>query len=193
MSYINTNVSGVIAVNNLNKNNASLQTSLERLSTGYRINSGKDDLAGLIAAQSLAAEQQATTTAISNAQLANNIIETAEGSLSEVSSLLVSLQGLVGNAANSAGLSQDEKDADQLQVDLILSTVNRISNSASFQGVKLLNEGRQTHFGFVDHVGFHLGVDQFGHCGQHFAGSRGFGNRFCCRPASSTSWAPAQV
>ncbi len=139
MSYINTNVSAMIAVNNLNKNNASLQTSLERLSTGYRINSGKDDPAGLIASQSLAAEQQATTTAISNAQLANNIIGTAEGSLSEVSSLLVSLQGLVGNAANSAGLSQDEKDADQLQVDSILSTVNRISNSASFQGVKLLN------------------------------------------------------
>ncbi len=139
MSRINTNVSSLIAVNNLNKNNASLQTSLERLSTGYRINSGKDDPAGLIASQSLAAEAQATTTAISNAQLADNIVGTAEGSLSEVSDLLVSLQGLVGNAANSAGLSQDEKDADQLQVDSILSTINRISNSSSFQGVKLLN------------------------------------------------------
>jgi flagellin len=139
MSRINTNVSSLIAVNNLNKNNQSLQTSLERLSTGYRINSGKDDPAGLIASQSLAAETQATTTAISNAQLADNIVGTAEGSLSEVSNLLVSLQGLVGNAANSAGLSQDEKDADQLQVDSILSTINRISNSASFQGVKLLN------------------------------------------------------
>ena len=139
MSRINTNVSSLIAVNNLNKNNNSLQTSLERLSTGYRINSGKDDPAGLIASESLQAEQTATSTAISNAQLANNIIGTAEGSLSEVSNLLVSLQGLVGNAANSAGLSQDEKNADQLQVDSILSTINRISNSASFQGVKLLN------------------------------------------------------
>jgi flagellin len=139
MSRINTNVSSLIAVNNLNKNNSALQTSLQRLSTGYRINSGKDDPAGLIASQSLAAEQQATTTAISNAQLADNIVGTAEGSLSEVSNLLVSLQSLVGNAANSAGLSQDEKNADQLQVDSILSTINRISNSASFQGVKLLN------------------------------------------------------
>ena len=139
MSRINTNVSSLIAVNNLNKNNNSLQTSLQRLSTGYRINSGKDDPAGLIAAQSLMAEQQATSTAISNAQLADNIVGTAEGSLGEVSNLLVSLQSLVGNAANSAGLSQDEKNADQLQVDSILSTINRISNSASFQGVKLLN------------------------------------------------------
>jgi len=139
MSRINTNVTSLIAVSNLNKNSSALQVSLQRLSTGYRINSGKDDPAGLIATQSLRAEQQATTTAIANAQRADNIIGTAEGSLGEVSNLLVSLQGLVGNAANKAGLSQDEKDADQLQVDSILSTINRISNSASFEGVKLLN------------------------------------------------------
>ena len=139
MSRINTNVTSLIAVNSLNKNNASLQTSLQRLSTGYRINSGADDPSGLIASESLQAEQQATTTAISNAQRADNIIGTAEGALGEVSNLLVSLQGLVGDAANKAGLSQDEKDADQLQVDSILSTINRISNSASFAGVKLLN------------------------------------------------------
>ncbi len=139
MSRINTNVSSLIAVNNLNQNNNALQTSLERLSTGYRINSGKDDPAGLIASESLRAEQQATTTAISNAQRADSVIGTAEGSLAEVSNLLVSLQGLVGDAANKAGLSQDEKDADQLQVDSILSTINRISNSASFEGTKLLN------------------------------------------------------
>jgi flagellin len=139
MSRINTNVTSLLAVNNLNKNNSALQTSLQRLSTGYRINSGKDDPSGLIASESLKAEQQATSTAISNAQRADNIIGTAEGSLGEVSNLLVSLQGLVGDAANKAGLSQDEKDADQLQVDSILSTINRISNAASFEGVKLLN------------------------------------------------------
>jgi flagellin len=139
MSRINTNVSSLIAVHNLNTNNASLQTSLERLSTGYRINSGKDDPAGLIASESLKSEQKATETAIGNAQRADNIVSTAEGSLGEVSNLLVSLQGLVGNSANEAGLSQDEKDANQLQVDSILSTINRISNSSSFEGTKLLN------------------------------------------------------
>ena len=139
MSRINTNVSSLIAVRVLNTNNANLQTSLQRLSTGTRINSGKDDPAGLIASETLKAEQTATSAAISNAQRADNIIGTAEGSLGEVSNLLVSLQGLVGTAANKAGLSQDEKDANQLQVDSILSTINRISNSASFEGVKLLN------------------------------------------------------
>jgi flagellin len=139
MSRINTNVGSLIAVNALNKNNASEQQSLQRLSTGYRINSGADDPSGLIASESLQAEEKATSTAISNAQQANNIIATAEGSLSEVSNLLISLQGLVGDSANSAGLSTDEQNANQLQVDSILSTVNRISNSSSFQGVKLLD------------------------------------------------------
>ncbi len=139
MSRINTNVPSLIAVRVLNSNNVGLQQSLQRLSTGYRINSGKDDPAGLIASESLRAEQRSTEVAISNAQRADNIIGTAEGSLSEISNLLVSLQGLVGNAANKAGLSQDERDANQLQVDSILSTINRISNSASFQGTKLLN------------------------------------------------------
>jgi flagellin len=139
MSRINTNTSSIIAVNVLNRNSTSLQTSLQRLSTGYRINSGKDDPAGLIASEALRSEQKATETAVSNAQRADNIIGTAEGALSEVSNLLVNLQGLVGNTANEAGLSQDEKDANQLQVDSILSTINRISNSASFEGVKLLN------------------------------------------------------
>ncbi len=139
MSRINTNVSSLVSVRVLNSNNANLQTSLQRLSTGYRINSGKDDPAGLIASETLRAEQRSTEVAISNAQRADNIIGTAEGSLGEISNLLVSMQGLVGNAANKAGLSQDERDANQLQVDSILSTINRISNSASFQGAKLLN------------------------------------------------------
>jgi flagellin len=139
MSRINTNVSSLIAVNNLNKNQSALQTSIERLSTGTRINSGADDPAGLIASEGLLNESAATSTAVSNAQRADSIIGTADGALSEVSSLLTSLQSLVGDASNTAGLSQDEKDADQLQVDSILSTVNRISNSASFDGVKLLN------------------------------------------------------
>jgi len=139
MSRINTNVSSLISVRVLNGNNANLQTSLQRLSTGYRINQGKDDPAGLIASEALRAEQRSTEVAISNAQRADAIIGTAEGSLGEISNLLVSLQGLVNNSANKAGLSQDEKDANQLQVDSILSTINRISNSASFQGVKLLN------------------------------------------------------
>jgi flagellin len=139
MSVINTNVSSLIAQRALNQNQASLSTSLERLSTGLKINSGADDPAGLIASQNLQAEQTGINTAISNAQSANNVIGTAEGGLNEVSNLLTTLQGLVSQSANTGGLSTAEVGANQLQVDSILSTINRISQSTSFDGTKLLD------------------------------------------------------
>src|SRR3954465_8954416 len=91
MSRINTNVSSLIGQRVLNKNNQSLNTSLQRLSTGLRINSGADDPAGLIASENLKAEQTGISTAIDNANRASNIVGTAEGGLSEVSSLLTQL------------------------------------------------------------------------------------------------------
>ncbi|HSI36566.1 MAG: flagellin [Phycisphaerae bacterium] len=139
MSRINTNVSSLIAQRVYNKNSQSLNTSLERLSTGLKINKGADDPAGLIASENLRAEKTGISTAIDNAERASNIIGTAEGGLNEVSSLLNELQGLVGQAANSGGLSSEEKQANQLQVDSILGTINRIAASTSFQGKKLLN------------------------------------------------------
>ena len=139
MSVINTNVNSLIAQRSLAQNNTSLNTSLERLSTGLQINSGADNPAGLIAGLSLQQEQTGIQTAISNASLAGNVIGTAEGGLNEVSSLLTQVQGLVGQAANSGGLSSDEVAANQLQVDSILSTINRISQSTSFEGSQLLN------------------------------------------------------
>src|SRR3982750_3644886 len=139
MSRINTNVSSLIAQRVLTKNNNSLNTSLQRLSTGLKINTGADNPAGLIASENLRAEKAGITQAIDNAGRASNIIGTAEGGLSEVSNLLVELQSLVSQSANSGGLSKEEKDANQLQVDSILNTVNRIAQSTSFQGTKLLN------------------------------------------------------
>lgn len=139
MSTINTNLSSLVAQRSLTKNNTSLNSSLQRLSTGLKINSGKDDPAGLIAAKNLESEQTGINTAISNATRAGNIVGTAEGGLNEVSSLLTQLQGLVSQSANSGGLSNEEVAANQLQVDSILSTINRISGSTSFQGVQLLN------------------------------------------------------
>ncbi|MDB5333742.1 MAG: flagellin, partial [Phycisphaerales bacterium] len=139
MGRINTNVSSLIAQTSLAKNNANLNTSLQRLSTGLKINTGADDPAGLIASESLKAEQTGITQAINNANAANNIIGTAEGGLGEVSNLLNQLNGLVNQSANSGALSKDEVAANQLQVDSILSTVNRIAGSTSFQGTKLLN------------------------------------------------------
>ncbi|HUB24060.1 MAG TPA: flagellin [Tepidisphaeraceae bacterium] len=139
MSVINTNVSSLIAQNILAQNNSALNTSLERLSTGLQINSGADNPSGLIAVESFNQENTGLTTAINNAGLANNVIGTAAGGLSQVSDLLTQLQGLLGQAANTGGLSTDQVNADQLQVDSILNTINRIAGNTNFEGKALLN------------------------------------------------------
>ena len=139
MATINTNVSSLIAQNAFAKNTQSLNTSLQRLSTGLKINSGADDPSGYIASQALEGESTGITSAISNANRANNVIGTAEGGLTEVSSLLNQLQGLVNQSANTGGLSSSEISANQLQVDSILSTINRVANSTNFNGTNLLD------------------------------------------------------
>lgn len=139
MSRINTNVQSLIAQRVLNANNGTLNQSLERLSTGLRINRGKDDPAGLIASENLRSEKASLNAAIGNAERADQVANIAEGGLQEVSGLLTELQGLVTSSANGAGLSADEKAANQLQIDSILQTIDRIASATSFQGKKLLN------------------------------------------------------
>lgn len=139
MSRINTNVPSLVAAQVLNRNNQAMNLSLERLSTGLRINKGKDDPAGLIASETLRSEMTAIQAAMDNANRADNIISVAEGALNEVNALLLELEGLVDRSANEAGLSDEEVAANQLQIDSILDTINRISTSTEFQGEKLLN------------------------------------------------------
>lgn len=139
MSRINTNVSSLIAQRTLGSQNMGLNKSLQRLSTGLRINRGADDPAGLIASENLRSEKAAINSAITNAERAEQVVNVAEGGLQEVSNLLVELQSLVSSTANEAGVSDEEKAANQLQIDSILQTIDRIANSTSFQGEKLLN------------------------------------------------------
>ncbi len=139
MSRINTNVTSLLSQRILKNNNSSLNTSLERLSTGLAINRGKDDPAGLIASENLRSEKASINAAIDNAERADQVMNIAEGGLQEVSALLLEVQGLVGESANDAGLSKEEKEANQLQIDSILQTIDRIASSTNFQGAKLLN------------------------------------------------------
>lgn len=139
MTRINTNVSSMISARVLNQQNTAMNKSLQRLSTGLKINTGADDPSGLIASEVLRGEKASITAAISNGERAGQVISTAEGALNEVSSLLTELEDLVSTAANTDGLGEDEIQAKQLQVDSILSTINRIANSTEFEGKKLLN------------------------------------------------------
>jgi len=139
MTRINTNVSSLVAQNRLQTSNKDLQTALTRLSTGLRINKGSDDPAGLIASEALRSEITSINKSISNTRRASQIISTADSALGQVSSLLNDIRGLVVEAANSGALSPDEIAANQLQVDSSLEAINRIAQTTTFQGRKLID------------------------------------------------------
>jgi flagellin len=167
MGRINTNVQSLIAQRVLGQNQQSLTSSLERLSTGFRINSGKDDPAGLIASNNLGAEIVGKNTAISNANRADQVVNIAAGGLTEVSGLLTQLQGLVTSSASTSGISDSEKQANQLQIDSILQTIDRVASSTSFQGIKLLNG----NFDFKT-SGVNAGVSDYKINAAKFSGSQ---------------------
>jgi flagellin len=139
MSRINTNIEALVALGRLRRNQTDLSTRLERLATGLRINRGKDDPAGLIVSETLRKEYRSIEQAISNSTRAINFISTAEGALNEVSSLLLDLRMLIQSSANVGALSDDEMQANQQEIDAILSSIDRISNTTQFAGEKLLN------------------------------------------------------
>jgi flagellin len=139
MARINTNVSAMAAQRGLAKSQRTLNETLQRLSSGLRINRGADDPAGLIASEGLRGELAGIDQAISNSERASNVISTAEASLSEVASLLLNIKELVVEAANSGALSRDEVEANQLQIDSAMESITRISNTATFAGLQLLN------------------------------------------------------
>ncbi len=139
MARISTNIASLIAQHNLARSNENLEVRLQRLSTGLRINRGADDPAGLIVSERLRSELSGIGQGINNAERASSVISTAEASLSEVSDLLSSIRALVVEAANSGAVSQEEKRANQLQIDSAIDSITRIANTTSFAGLKLLD------------------------------------------------------
>ncbi|MBN1345356.1 MAG: flagellin [Phycisphaerae bacterium] len=139
MSRINTNVQSMVAARVLNMNNEGMGRSLHRLSTGLRINTGRDDPAGLIASETMRAEKKAIVAAMDNARAADNMLGVTEAALGEISSLLLDLEDLVDRSANQAALSDNEVAANQLQIDTILSSIDRLSQSITYKGQRLLN------------------------------------------------------
>lgn len=139
MTRINTNVSSLIAQNTLSRSNNDLQTALGRLSTGLRINRGKDDPAGLIASEGLRSDIISVEKAITNSERANQLIATADSALGQVSQLLNDIRGLTSEAANTGALSEEQIAANQLQIDSSLEAIDRIAQITSFQGKRLLD------------------------------------------------------
>lgn len=135
---INTNIPSLTAQRNLNSSQSEAATSLQRLSSGLRINSAKDDAAGLAISSRLTTQVQGLNQAVRNANDGISLAQTAEGALGETTNILQRMRELSIQSANSTNSSSD-RAALQAEVNELLSEVNRISSNTTFNGVNLLD------------------------------------------------------
>lgn len=135
---INTNFPSLNAQRNLNTSQSSLQTSLQRLSSGLRINSAKDDAAGLAISNRFTTQIKGLTQAVRNANDGISLAQTAEGALAESTNILQRVRELAIQSANSTNSSQDRLSL-QSEVNQLVSELDRIANTTTFNGLKLLD------------------------------------------------------
>jgi len=136
---INTNVAAVTALRNLNATDKDQLRSLERLSTGLRINRASDDPSGLVISEQLRAEISSLEQAVENSEFASNLIGTAEAALHEISSLLTRIRGSAIFALNTGGTSREQVAAEQDSVDSAIASIQRIADTTRFATTHLLN------------------------------------------------------
>ena len=135
---INTNIASLNAQRNLNTSQTSLATSLQRLSSGLRINSAKDDAAGLAISDRMTAQIRGLNQAVRNANDGVSLAQTAEGALTQSSSLLLRIRELSIQSANSSNSAED-RSAIQSEVNQIKDELNRVASTTTFNGLKILD------------------------------------------------------
>ncbi|GAB7215528.1 flagellin N-terminal helical domain-containing protein [Dickeya oryzae] len=138
MAVINTNSMSLLAQSNLNKSQSSLQTAIERLSSGLAINSAKDNAAGSGIVNGMTSQIRGLTQASKNANDGVSLLQTAEGNLDEINSNLQRIRELAVQAANDTNNSID-RTAVQTEIDRRVDEITRIANTANFNGSKLLS------------------------------------------------------
>ncbi len=143
MLSIQSNIASLFAQQNLNSASDSLNTSLQRLSSGLKINTGADGPAALVISNEQGAQIAGLQSAIDNTNQAVSMVQTAEGALSTVNNLLVQIRGLALSAANSAVNDPTALAADQAQIANALQTINNISSNTQFGTKKLLDGSAQ--------------------------------------------------
>jgi flagellin len=138
LSLIN-NIASLNAQDNLNRTSNALSTSLQRLSSGLKINRGADGPAALVTSQEQQAQISGLQTAISNTTNAVSVVQTAEGGLNEVNSLLLKIRGLAVNSANAGANDANSLAANQAEISNALATIDSISTSTQFGSKQLLD------------------------------------------------------
>ncbi len=137
-SFINTNLASLNAQRNLTTSQSSLATSLQRLSSGLRINSAKDDAAGLAISDRLTSQIRGQSQAARNANDGISLAQTAEGDLNQIGNNLQRIRELAVQSANASNSAGDRASLNS-EATQLLSEIDRVSKSSSFNGVKLLD------------------------------------------------------
>ena len=138
MSVINTNVSSLTAQRNLMSSQASLSTAMQRLSSGLRINSAKDDAAGLSISERMTTQIRGSNQAARNANDGISLSQTAEGDLGQITSNLQRMRELAVQSGNATNSVSDRAALDG-EVQALSAEIDRVSQNSSFNGVKLLD------------------------------------------------------
>ena len=142
MTVVNTNVKSLVAQDSLMKSGRSLATSMERLSTGKRINSAKDDAAGLSISNRMDAQIRGLTMAVKNANDGISLMQTAEGALDEVTNSLQRMRELAVQAVNGTNNAQDRAALDA-EVQQLKSEIDRTAKTTQFNSINLLDGSYQ--------------------------------------------------
>ena len=148
-SIVNTNVMSLNAQRQLNKSQLSQNTAMERLSSGLRINSAKDDAAGLAISTGMSSQVRGLNQAVRNANDGISMAQTAEGSMDEMTNILQRMRELSVQAANDTNSSSNRASI-QIEIDQLYSEMDRIAETTSFNGINLLdgsNKSTSLHIG----------------------------------------------
>ena len=136
--YINTNVASLNAQRNLNKSQLTLQNSMQRLASGLRINSAKDDAAGLAISNRMTSQIRGMNQAVRNANDGISLAQTAEGALQESTNILQRMRELTVQSASDT-VSDTDRDSIATEITQLTNELTRISDDTEFNGVKLLD------------------------------------------------------
>jgi len=149
---INHNLASINTLNQLQRNTSSTQSSLEKLSSGLRINRASDDAAGLAISEKMRGQIRGLEQSSRNAQDAISLIQTAEGGMSEIHSLLHRMRELAVQAANDTNTETDRGEI-QKEVDQLTSEINRVSNTTEFNTKTLLDSSVSGSNGLTMQIG----------------------------------------
>ena len=143
---VNNNIAALNAYRNLSVTDGQMSKSLEKLSSGFRINRAADDAAGLAISEGLRSQIGGLKVAVRNTQDGISVVQTAEGALTETHSILQRMRDLSVQAANTGGLNTDAQANVQSEIGQLKSELDRIATTTTFNGKKLLDGSFQATF-----------------------------------------------